>query len=299
MEPQAGGSRLPDFMIIGAAKGGTTALYQYLNRHPSVFLSTPKEPEFFSRDSEYERGLDWYTGLFSAASSDQLCGEASTTYTRWPHWPYVPERIAEAVPRVRLLYIMRNPVDRAYSHYVHHMRTGVTMTFEEALQQSSIYLDCSRYMRQIERFLDHFTEEQFCFLLHEELRSRPDTTLDAVQRFLGLPSTDLLSGGHVTANAASADHYLRHRIMSALGRVPGAEAMTARMPKRVRRRAWAAISGWAPAGRVKETAVPPPMLPETRDRLLEEFVPEIGELSRFLGIDLSRWTVADTEARGP
>ena len=113
--------RLPDFMLIGAMKSGTTTLHAYLSRHPGLFLCTPKEPGFFSRDERYARGLDWYRELFTDAQPEQLCGEASTCYSRWPHFENAAPRIAADVPGAKLLYITRDPVERAYSHYRHLM----------------------------------------------------------------------------------------------------------------------------------------------------------------------------------
>ena len=90
--------RLPDFFIIGSAKSGTTTLYRYLCRHPNIFMSTPKEMSFFSKDKEYERGVEWYASLFADASENQLCGEASTTYTRWPLYEKLTFRNSIAPP---------------------------------------------------------------------------------------------------------------------------------------------------------------------------------------------------------
>jgi hypothetical protein len=126
--------RFPDFLIIGSAKSGTTTLYECLQRHPNIFLPALKEPQFFSKNSVFEQGAAWYKALFAQAEDSQICGEASTTYTRWPHTPDVPRRIMNLLPNPKFIYLMRNPVERAYSHYCHHMRFEVTMTFEEALQ---------------------------------------------------------------------------------------------------------------------------------------------------------------------
>jgi CRISPR-associated endonuclease Cas1 subtype I-B len=87
-----------------------------------------------STDEVYQRGETWYRSLFRHAGTDQLCGESSTCYSRWPHFGDVAGRIARDLPNVKLIYIMRHPVDRAYSHYAHNMQWGVTMSFEEALE---------------------------------------------------------------------------------------------------------------------------------------------------------------------
>jgi hypothetical protein len=106
---------LPEFMIIGAAKAGTTALNEYLSQHPQIFMCPLKEPQFFSTDVIYERGLAWYEGLFADAKSGQICGEASTSYTFFPSTPLTPQRIHQAIPNVKLIYLIREPVSRIQS----------------------------------------------------------------------------------------------------------------------------------------------------------------------------------------
>ncbi|MBC7173545.1 MAG: sulfotransferase domain-containing protein, partial [Polyangiaceae bacterium] len=96
--------RLPDFLIIGAAKSGTTTLFRYLINHSRVFDLAEKEPCFFDAEVNWGRGLDWYRNLFVGARDDQLCGEASTNYTRYPQVPGVPERIKRVVPDAKLIY---------------------------------------------------------------------------------------------------------------------------------------------------------------------------------------------------
>ncbi len=94
--------RLPDFLIIGAAKTGTTSVCNYLRRHPDLFFPEDSEPQFFSHDENCTKGLDWYASLFDGVTDRQRCGEKSTAYTRWPECPDVPRRIAEVMPEVKL-----------------------------------------------------------------------------------------------------------------------------------------------------------------------------------------------------
>ena len=131
--------RNPDFLVIGAMKAGSTTLHTYLSRHPDLYLHERKEPGFFSREERYARGIEWYRALFADARPDQLCAESSTCYTRWPHFADVAPRIRQHVPEVRFVYIMRDPVARAYSHYAHMMgerrSEGLpVLSFGEALE---------------------------------------------------------------------------------------------------------------------------------------------------------------------
>ena len=104
----------------------------------------PGIPGFFSKETVYKKGLGWYQNLFSGAAGDQLCREASTTYLRWAHTLDSSRLVADTVPDAKFIYMMRHPVDRAFSHYGHHMREGIMMTFEEALEKDIIYVDCGK-----------------------------------------------------------------------------------------------------------------------------------------------------------
>lgn len=281
--------RLPDFLVIGAAKAGTTTLHRYLQRHPGLFLCEPKEPEFFSRDEVFARGLGWYCSLFSAARSDQLCGEASTTYTRWPHTADAAARIAEVLPRARLVYLLRNPIDRAYSHYAHHMRGGVTMTFEEALDRDSIYVDCGLYMDQIDRYLKYYSRESLLCVMSDELRDAPGRALDAVLAHIGAPPRDLTSDGAIRENVGGTDHFIRAKTTQRLRALPGGRTLGNLLPKMVRQRAFELIRASPVGSRLGAQASVPPMRPETRALLAERFREPNARLAAFLGVDLARW----------
>ena len=110
--------KLPDFIIIGAAKAGTTSLYALLDRHPDIFMPAHKEPEFFARDDHYAKGIDSYATLFEGATPHQQVGEASTLYSLAPFFGHTAGRIKAHLPQVKLIYVMREPVARAYSFYV-------------------------------------------------------------------------------------------------------------------------------------------------------------------------------------
>lgn len=281
--------RLPDFVIMGAAKAGTTTLHRYLLRHPGVFMCEPKEPEFFSRDDYYGRGLAWYRSLFSGARSDQVCGEASTTYTRWPHTADAAPRLAEAVPAVRLVYILRHPVDRAYSHYAHHMRTGVTMTFEEALEKSSIYVDCGLYLMQMQRHLERIPRERLLCLFTEDLQKSPDATLRQLQEFIGCPPIDLCGDGEVRENASGSDHFVRSRTTQRLRRIPGGNLLADALPANLRKQMFSALSASPFGRRLRGQHQMEPMQAETRAALVERFREPNRQLADFLGRDLSHW----------
>src|SRR3954469_22213852 len=103
-------NRLPDFIVIGAMKCATTTLHEQLARQPGVFMSRPKELNFFSDDETYGLGLGWYASVFGRAAPGDLCGESSTHYTKLPVYPRAVERMSRALPGVKLIYVMRDPV---------------------------------------------------------------------------------------------------------------------------------------------------------------------------------------------
>jgi hypothetical protein len=184
----AGPPRLPNFLVIGAMKAGTTSLYHYLRAHPQVFMSAIKELEFFVAEANWARGIDWYRKQFARAAPDAVAiGEASTGYTKYPSVSGVPERIADHLPGVRLLYVVRDPIERIRSHYQHRVAVGTERApFARALLENPIYLDCSRYATQVEQYLEFFSRSQLLILTSEELRHSRLSTIQRVYAFLGV-----------------------------------------------------------------------------------------------------------------
>lgn len=208
---EASTGRMPDFLLIGGMKCGSTTLHDYLVNHPKLAEPHYKEPGFFSRDERFSLGLDWYRSVFASAQDDQLAFESSTCYTRHPHFGEVAARIHEHLPDIKLVYIMRHPVDRLYSHYRHAMlerqkkNEGPVVSLEAALSETSEYFDAGCYLRQIEQFTAHYDRDRFFFLTLEELKADPDAMLGRLQAFLGIEVVPTLSTSLKGAsNAASA-----------------------------------------------------------------------------------------------
>jgi hypothetical protein len=198
---------LPDFLIIGAQKAGTTALYAYLRRHPAITGPSWKEVSYFDR--HYGRGAAWYRGNFPnrVRARGKLVGEASPSYI---FHPLGPERVKALVPEARLVALVRNPVDRALSHYHHEVALGrEPLRFEDALDAeedrlrgeeerlaadlnyfsrawwSHAYKSRGRYAEQLERWLAVFPREQLLILPSEDLGGEPERTHARVLDFLG------------------------------------------------------------------------------------------------------------------
>jgi Sulfotransferase domain len=187
-EPDIGA--LPDFVIIGAQKGGTSFLYYLLTRHPLVEPAARKELHFFDKPERFESGAQWYRRCFPQSGwkdgQRSITGEATPSYL---FDPPVAKRMAEVVPQARLIALLRNPVDRAYSHYQMQVKRGTELSpFEEAIeQQHTSYVSRGIYVDQLLRWFEFFGKEQMLILKSENFFERPVETLKGVLNFLDLP----------------------------------------------------------------------------------------------------------------
>jgi len=180
--------RMPDFIIIGAMKSATSTLHNQLSAQPGVFMSTPKEPNFFSDNEAYRQGLDWYSGLFSDASAADICGESSTHYTKLPDYPDTIARLKAAVPQSKLVYVMRHPIDRLVSHYIHQWSEGViSCDINQALDRYPELINYSRYGMQITPYLEEFGSGAVLPVFFDDLKKNKNRALNMVGEFIGCP----------------------------------------------------------------------------------------------------------------
>ncbi|MCV2881870.1 sulfotransferase family protein [Actibacterium sp. XHP0104] len=177
---------LPDFIIIGAMKCGTSTLAAQIGAQPGLFMTDPKEPNFFSDDDVYARGMGWYQALFDAAAPGDIRGEASTHYTKLPTYPQTLPRMQAALGTPKLVYMMRNPVTRAESHYIHEWTMGVITTdIDTAIDTHPELISYGCYARQIAPFIDAYGAENLFVTSLEAMKSDPQATLEQVCAFLG------------------------------------------------------------------------------------------------------------------
>jgi len=284
-------NRLPDFFVIGAAKSGTSTLFKYLTRHEEVFIPAVKEIEFFCKDTNFNKGLSWYTAHFSESGENQKCGDSSTTYSRWPHSSDVPSRIKEILDKPKFIYIMRHPVERTFSHYVHHMRKGVTMSFEEALEHNDIYIDCSKYMMQIERYLRFFSKDSFLFLTLDELKQNPSNVICKIQDFLDIGELEYIPEKPIVRNKSTNEHFLRAQTTGRLLNIKGFNKLKEKLPQSWKDLGFKIIKASPIGTKLSDSYNIPPLQTSTRAKLLKEFYTDTKKLERFLGKDLERWFV--------
>jgi Sulfotransferase domain len=177
---------LPNLIIIGAQKCGTSVLHYYLSLHPEISMSKPKELNFFIEERNWSRGIDWYAGHFDPAA--RVRGEASPNYTAYPQHNDVPERMHSVVPDAKLIYFLRDPLARIGAHWVHNYakRREKGTLAETLVHPQTSYVIRSRYAMQLERYLALYPKEQILVMQQSELRYDRAATLRGVFEFLGV-----------------------------------------------------------------------------------------------------------------
>jgi hypothetical protein len=187
--PEGAVPRLPDFLVIGAPKTGTSSLHRYLGAHPQVFMAEVKELNFFITELNWSRGRDWYEQQFAAAGAAKAVGEASPLYTQHPYYRGVAERAAGLIPHAQLIYVIRNPIEQMLSHYADRRRwASENESVNKALLGNPVYLETARYAFQLEQFLAHFSRDQLHIVISEQLRTAETRarTFAGILRFLGV-----------------------------------------------------------------------------------------------------------------
>lgn len=266
-------ARLPDYIIIGAGKSGTTTLHHWLGQQPEIFATSLKEPRFFSRD--WHKGIDWYTGLFAASPPHLLVGEASTNYTDVEYSEMAAARMAATVPAARLVYLLRHPVERLRSQYRHNWRRAVeSAPLAEAVQRTdNPYVGRSLYFSRLRPYIDCFPAEQLCVVRFEDLVSSEVPGWAAVLAHLGLVERRPPGGAHnVTADQAQVSPMVRR--LEDLG-------LAARLPA-----VPAVVRGWAKQALQRAPSRPPAdSRAELPGAVVDQLWADVERLEAWLGVD--------------
>jgi hypothetical protein len=181
--------RLPDFIVIGAQKCGTTSLWRYLSAHPKVFTPYYKETNFFIDEGNWYRGSSWYESVFAGCGVDQLAGEASPGYTMFPIFAHAAERIWRLVPHVKLIYVIREPVERMISGWLHSR--AEMMEFRDintALLADLRYVVPSQYATQLNEYLKWFDRSSILVVRADDLLHKTPEAMDEICSFIGISS---------------------------------------------------------------------------------------------------------------
>lgn len=178
--------RLPDFIIIGAMKSGTSSLYFYLDQHPDISMSPTKELRFFIAERNWSKGLEWYRSQFPA--DGEIVGEATPGYTNYPERRGIADRMHRVVPDAKLIYLVRDPIERAISHYIHQVSSGREQRpLDQALlSENESYITRSKYHLQVEQYLKLFPAQNLLVVSSSDLRHNRIDTLQGIFRYLGV-----------------------------------------------------------------------------------------------------------------
>lgn len=275
----------PDFIIIGAMRAGTTSLAERLARHPEIGMSRLKETDFFIEEKNFSRGYKWYQSLFPCGK--RILGEASPNYTKGDVFKGVPARIRAMRPDVKLIYVVRDPVDRFCSHYTHSCLVHGGLSAPDEIfneREGAHVLASSMYYRQVSAFLEVFSRSQLKIIDFDDFVSSPDTILADICTFLGVDSTREFAWAEKT-NSAEA---LAMTPTWAL-RISQHQAITglkAAMPASLRSSMKHMLSRAFDAQR--ET---PPIPQDTRERVRDAVADDANRFRTLTGRAFANWSV--------
>jgi hypothetical protein len=279
------GAVLPNLIVIGAAKCGTTSLHEYLDAHPEISMSREKELHFFVDEKNYGRGLEWYESHFDDTAA--VRGESSPGYSAFPLYRGVAERMARTVPDAKLVYLVRDPIDRILSHYTHRTVNWPEMgTLEEALgsELREWLVTPSCYWLQLAQYLAHFHPSQILVLDSDDLRARRDETLASVFAFLGVDPDFRTPEFEVAHNAATG----RTRV-NRMGRT--VSGLLERTVGSRRSRALRASTPAALKAPFRYEVELPVLSDVLRAELEDELRPEVEQLRAHTGLAFAGWSI--------
>jgi hypothetical protein len=288
---------LPNLIVIGAMKCGTSALHYYLDLHPRISMSSPKELFFFLDEDDvpplpdaaterawettrrtrrnWGRGIDWYAEHFDSGAT--VRGESTTAYTD-PEYRRVADRMAAVVPNARLIYLARHPIERMISHYLHQRASGMERRdlVEAIVSAPNPYLGRSCYATALAPFLERYPRERILLLRQEDLLSRRRETVRKAFAFLGV------------------DDHWSPKMERLRNRTGGGQRLLGRLARRSELRSLYRLGGEAKwwIERLSKTGWRSPTIaldPGERQRLLAELEPEIAAVERLTSWNLSSW----------
>ena len=278
----------PTFFVIGASKAGTTSLHHYLASHPEIEMTNPKEPHLLCGPPDYGDRLFVYARILVGDTA--IRGEVSPGYSAYPFDAEVPDRIKEIVPEARLVYVVRDPVERAIAHYAEHVIQRVEdRSVAEALDPDnpeSRYVAASRYATQAEAYLRRFAAERLLVVDSVDLRDRRRETLGRIFSHVGADPGYWDPAFEIEHYSRADDNTQRTRGEIALGRSAlYRRALRPLAPERLRR---AVRLG---TRRAFGRQVIPAVDPEVRSRLADALAPEAERLRALTGEPFPTWSV--------
>lgn len=269
--------KLPDLILIGAMKSATSSLHHWLGSHPSVAVSNPKELDFFVEPRYSRLGVDWYRTQFTDPAGAEVAVESSPNYTKAHQLPGVPGRMAALLPDVKLVYVVRDPIDRVLSHYVHDIAAASTRdSFHDWVKdpERSIGVQTSRYHWQLSLYLEQYPADRIRVIDMNRIRREPVAVTTELLEWVGLdPAFDEAVVGRRV-------HDSRNKIApNALGRLFWSN-------KKMRRKLRSRVP-WL----VGRPIVTPEWLPEDRQRVADYLADDVAALRRLTGQGFDDWNL--------
>ncbi len=308
---------MPNFFVVGAQKAGTTSLYHYLEQHPEVYMSPAKEPLFFNyeidpsgkavREKFGRAGLarnprfadiEAYRSLFDGVRGEMAIGEASTLYI---YAPGTAERIKRYAPEAKIVAILRNPAERAYSAFLYAVRIGVEplTDFAQALREEEEriqnnwhyvyrYRDRGFYYRQLKAYHEVFGPEKVGVWLYEDLKKDPQSVSSSIFRFLGVDDSFVPDTSSRYNPASVPKNGVSRTVIRGMNAAfPVLKQVFPSSSVRIRDN-WDYKMRQLVNSRIL-TEVAPPLNPDLREELIEGYIEDIAKLHGLLGRDLSVW----------
>ncbi len=273
---------LPNLIVIGGLKCGTTSLHHYLNLHPSIAMSRPKELNFFVSELNWELGPEWYASHFDRDAA--VRGETSPHYTNLPRFTGVPQRMHELLGAgARVIYMVRNPIERMLSHYLHNVGGGYeSRSLEESLSDpGSAYVARSLYAMQLAPYLAAFDPERVLVVANEDLAAEREATMRRVFEFCGVDHSFRSEQFSREWETGSGKQDGGFRLMDRAVRLPGLRALDRnfdRLPESLR---------WMVERLVHDpgqgASAKPELDPQLRAKLVELVADDVADLERITG----------------
>ena len=274
---------LPNLIMIGAMKSATTSLHHYLSFHPEIFMSDPKEIDYFIEERNWGKGQDWYEAHFP--EDKPVRGESSVNYTRCHLFKGVPERIHNAVPEAKLIYVLRDPVERAVSHYRQRTIQGVedrpiTEVFSDL--EDNDYLQLSMYYMQLMAFMEYYDKSKLLIVTLEEIKVAREATLKKVFQFLEVDDSFYCKEYAEVMNR-SVDKRPRNAFGRFMDKIPLKKLVKPLLPAALRR-TYSEMTAAAPEADKRSD-----LTPELRQKIADSLKDDVSKLREFSGLTFDAW----------
>lgn len=283
-------SDLPTFLVVGAMKAGTTTLHERLGQHPDVFMSDPKELHYFTGRENWAKGVDWYRSQFAAGRDAVARGESSPSYSQADIFPGVPDRVVDLLPDVRLVYIVRDPVERLRSMYLHQLANGrETDPIDVVVRTKPYLIGSSRYAWQLDRWEGRVAPERIKVITAERLFSEGAATVASVCEFVGVDPQAI--GDEFVHRGRTDDKRVARGSLRRVTSVPGYAWLAQRAPDSLRQRARRLSTKTID---VTAADLDPGLERDVRAQL----APDVERMRRWIGDDVDRWGPQSPERGG-